>query len=115
MEEQSTNIEKLTDNVKEYLQTRQELIFLKVTEKVSNIGSYALSGLVIGVLTLMFVLFISIAGAMYFSSRLGNPYSGFFIVAGIYLLLLVIVAVFKKKMIVKPVRNKIIKEIFDDK
>ena len=115
MQEQPTNIEKLTDNVKEYLQTRQELIFLRVAEKVSTIGSYTLSGLIIGVLSLLFIFFISVAAAMYFSSIMQNSYVGFFIVAGFYCFLLILAAVFKKSIIIKPARNKIIKEFFDEK
>jgi len=114
MEEPQSKIEKLTDDIKEYVNIRYELMALKAGDKVSVIGSQAIAWFVIGFVALLFIVFISFALAYYLSSQTGIPYSGFFIVAGIYLLLGIISLLFKGKLIIKPLRNKIIEELFDE-
>lgn len=114
MQEENNPFEKLTDNLKEYANTRYEIITLKVTQKVATIGSQTTAILLIGVLISMFILFINIAVALYLSSILNSQYIGFFIVAGFYFLLALVFIVGRKKLIINPLRNLIVKQILND-
>jgi len=114
MQEENNHFEKLTDNLKEYVNTRYDIITLKLTQKVANISSQAIAVILIGMVMSMFLLFINIAIALYFSSLLNNNYAGFFIVAGFYLLITLIFIIGKKGLILTPIRNLIVKQILHD-
>ena len=61
---------------------------------------------------LFFILFGSIALALGISQLLDSAYAGFLVVAGIYLLIGILIAVFNEKWIKEPVSNGVIKTIF---
>jgi len=111
MKDTFEKLEGLTDHVKEYINTRVELTKLRIAEKTSLIlGDLIAMGIVI--LFFLFVLmFGSIAGAWALSDWIGKPYSGFLIVAGIYLLLGIIVWFTRSRFIRFPVMNAIIKKL----
>jgi hypothetical protein len=114
MQEENNHFEKLTDNIKEYVNTRYDLITLKLTQKIANIGSQIVAIIIIGTVLSMFLLFVNISIALYLSSVLNNNYAGFFIVTGFYLLLLLIFIIGKKRLILTPISNFIVKQILHD-
>jgi hypothetical protein len=105
-------IEELTDSLKRYATTSYELIKLEASERTSVIGSGVMSSLVLGVVGIMFAFFLSFAAGFYISARMGDSWSGFAMVAGFYLVLLLILAVGRKSLVEKPMRDKIIRNIF---
>ena len=113
--EQQGKLEELTANLKRYADTNFELIKLKVAERSSIIGSGLISSLVIGLVGILFVLFISLWAGFYISAILNNSYSGFMIVAGFYLLLALILIIVKKQLLEKPLRDRIIRKLFSKK
>ncbi|HTA61235.1 MAG TPA: phage holin family protein [Bacteroidia bacterium] len=114
MQEEKNPIENLTNNLKEYVNTRYNIVTLTVTQKVAVIGSQTTALILIGMMVSLFLLFINFAVAFYLSSVLNNNYAGFFIVAGFYLLLTLILIIGRKKLIVTPLRNLIVKQILND-
>ncbi|HXD92850.1 MAG TPA: phage holin family protein [Bacteroidia bacterium] len=114
MQDENNPFEKLTENLKEYANTRYDIVTLKITQKAANIGSQTIAILLIGVLIIMFILFINIAVALYLSSLLNSRYIGFFIVAGFYFVLTLIFIIGRKKLIINPLRNLIVKHILND-
>jgi hypothetical protein len=113
MEEQKKIIEEATANIKNYFNTCYELRVLQTTEKISNAGSEIISGTFITFLGMLSVLFLSLAVAFYVSFVvMGDKYSGFIMVGGLYVLLAVVLFIFKTKLLDYPIRNKIIKAIF---
>jgi hypothetical protein len=107
-------VEDLTDDIKDYVNTRYELLELKAMDKMSVIGSEVISAVLISLFGFLFIAFISAAVGFYLSTLIGDRYSGFFIVAGFYLILGIVVTVFKKKIMSKPVKNLIVKEMFEE-
>lgn len=101
--------EGLTESLKSYVDTNLELIKLEVTERSSAIGAALISNILVGVIGALFVLFVSLVAGFYFSSLLGNYYSGFAIIAGFYLVLVFILMIGKKKLVEIPFRDKIIR------
>jgi len=114
MQEEIKSVEKLTDNLKEYANTRYEIVSLQVTQKAANIGSQSIAIILIAIFGSMFLLFINIAAAYYISAMMNNNFIGFFIVSGVYFLLTMILILFRKKAIVLPLRNRIIKQILNN-
>jgi len=105
------NIEEIADSLKVYVNTNLELIKLELTERVSVLGSSLISNLLVWLVIVLFLFFISLGLAFYLSNLLGNNYSGFIIIAGFYLLIGLILILGKKRLVEKPLRDKIIQEL----
>ena len=114
MQEENNDFEKIGNNVREYINTRYNILILKITQKTANIGSQVTAIVLIGMMVGIFLLFINIAIAFYISSLLNNNYMGFFIVSGFYFLLTFIFIIGRKKLIIVPLRNFIAKQILRD-
>ena len=74
MQEEINNVEKLTENFKEYVNTRYDIVTLKVTQKTADIGSQSVAMILILLFASMFLLFINIAVAFFISSLLKINY-----------------------------------------
>jgi len=114
MQEEINSVEKLTDSFKDYVNTRYEIITLQAAQKAANIGSQSIALILIAVFGSMFLLFINIAAAFYISARMNSNFAGFCIVSGFYFLLTLILMLFRKKAVVLPLRNLIIKQILSN-
>ena len=93
-----------------YLDTRIDLIRLELQEKVSGIFVSALHGVSLALLGLMVLIFGSIFAGFALNAALNSPYWGFGVVAGVYLLLLILVLVGVDKSAFQGVANKALKD-----
>lgn len=107
-------IDELTDGLKRYASTNFKLIKLEAAGHSSALAAGFVSTLLIGILVIFFLSFISLAAGLYLSSLIGSSYSGFLIVAGFYFLLSCILLIGRKKLLVHPIRNKIIQKVFSE-
>jgi hypothetical protein len=101
--------------LKQYVNDRITLIKLQSIEKVSTLAASIASGVTLALLGLFFLIFFSITLGFLFSSWLDSNTAGFGIVAGIYLLLIIIIVVFGKKMFGNLITKKIIQNSFKKK
>lgn len=108
---EKSKLETVAEHVKDYLTTRYELAVLKVSDRSSSILSSVISYAVAAIVGVFFLLFLSLALALFISEKIGNSYAGFFIVAGFYLLIVVLVLVAREKMIRIPLLNAFIKQL----
>ena len=109
-----TPIEEFNENLKEYLATRYELTVLKTSQKVSIIASFAMFGVILAILGVLFLLFICLAGGFWLSTLLGSYELGFLTLSGVFLVFGIILYSMRKKYILTPLRNRLIKEMFDE-
>jgi len=112
--EDNNPIEDLNDNLKEYLNTRYELMVLKASEKVSIIGAAAVASTILVIFAVLFVLFGSLAAGFFLAAWIGSYGLGFLVLAGIYLSLFLLVLLVRKSWIIRPLRNKLIQQMFDE-
>lgn len=112
--EPPSHLEELVDHVKDYIDTRSELIILKTTDKVASASGIAVSYLICIFLFVMVLVLLSIGAALWIGKALGDSFSGFFLIAGFYLLLLLIFFLGRSSLIKKPIANKVINEILND-
>lgn len=105
-------IEELTENIKSYINTNIELIKYQAIERATVIMADTVTYVVIGLFMLLFVFFISLWACFYLSSLFDNNHTGIAIVAGFYLLLGLILFMVRKKMVIKPLRDKIVNKMF---
>lgn len=114
MQEENNPFEKLTTDVKEYVNTCYNLVSLKATQKVAVVGSNTMAFVIIAMVASLFLFFINVALALFISHLLNNQYSGFFIVAGFYFFLTILFLLFGKRILINPIRNRIVRQILND-
>lgn len=104
---------KITDQIKEYFNTQFDLIRLKGVLKVSNLLAGLIAAIVVLVCSLIFFLFLVITLALYLGEEVFHSYwQGFGSVSVFILLIAVLVAVLKTKVIQPPIINILIKNLF---
>jgi hypothetical protein len=112
--EERERIEVVIDDIKEHLNTRYELVVLKAAERGSSLAAGIISQMLIAFISVLAIIILSFAAAYYISSVRNDQYSGFIIVGGVYLLLVMICVMFRKKLLSNPFRNMIIREFFKE-
>lgn len=110
--EQTGRLEELTGRLKDYLDTRYELIRLKIVEKTAVSSSGILLYALLAVFALIMLILVSTGVAIYISNAMGNNYSGFFIVAGFYLLVILVVFIFKASL-KSTIADEVVKELLE--
>ncbi|MCY7327324.1 MAG: phage holin family protein [Saprospiraceae bacterium] len=113
-DESRSRLGELSSHIIEYLDTRWDLFLLQLTEKSMN----AISGLVSGLLLVLFgsiiLIFASIGAAISISQAMDSPAAGYFIMAGVFVVLLVLAIVFARNYIRNAVSATILESIKDD-
>ena len=100
----------LIGNLTGYLDTRIDLVRLEIQQKASTVFVSTIHGVTLAILALMFVIFLSVFAGLALNSALDSDYWGFGIVAGFYLLLLVLVLVGVDKAAYQGLANKALKD-----
>lgn len=113
--ESQKKIEEVTSNVKKYINTNYALIKLETLDKTSLVASSLISGLIVSIVTILFVFFLSISAGFYLAYRFNDFSLGFIIVAGFYFVIVMILLLTRKRLLENPIRNKIIRKVFTAK
>ncbi len=106
-------MEELFEKLKDYADTRFNLFRLKGINKASGMMSSAITTVVLSVFFILVIVCITIGVALIIGEWTGKLYYGFFIVAGIYLIIGLVFYSMRDKWIKTPVSNKLLKEILD--
>ena len=100
----------LIGNLTGYLDTRIDIVKLELQQKASTVLVSTVHGAALAMLGLLFIIFVSIFAGLALNSALDSPYWGFGIMAGIYLVLLVLVLVGVDKAAFQGIANKALKD-----
>lgn len=100
--------------VTDYLAARIKLIKYEVFEKTAKITASLFSSFVIAMLVFFLLFFLSIALGFYLGAFFDSYGTGFLLVTGLYLLMLVPFVLFRKSLIEKLIINRIIEELTDN-
>jgi hypothetical protein len=111
MENSTTTIEKLIEKSEIYARTSLELYTCETVLKSVNIVSNLAVKLAITGVVVLFLLLINVGLALLIGQKIGEVYYGFFTVAAFYLLLAIILFIFKEKLIKMPVSTYIINQM----
>jgi hypothetical protein len=104
---------RLKTNVGEYVHTYIELTKAKVTQGASTAASGAAIGVAALFLGIFFLFFLFCGLALWLGDLINSRAGGFFIVAGLFLLLVVLIFALRKKVIVPAIRNAIISKVYE--
>lgn len=108
MESIATNIEELYNKAEKYSKTSIDLIKLNAIDKTSDVISSLAVVISISLIVAMFTLFINIGISLYIGKLLHDYYLGFIIVSGFYIILGIVVYLFRKTLIKTPLDNLIV-------
>jgi hypothetical protein len=114
MENIAENIELLYQKVEKYSKTSFELLQLGAIDKTSDILSSLAVVIVLSFISAMFTLFLNIGISLYLGDLLQNYVMGFIIVAVCYLLIGIIIYLFRKSLIKTPIDNLIVSKFLKD-
>src|SRR5437660_11365316 len=114
MENIKSKVDQLVDHVEEYFETRKELITMTAIEKSSRMISTLFAALIIVAIFFLVFVFAGIALAYAISQYIGQPFSGFLIVALLYLIVGLILYAKQDRLLKSPIANAVIKTFFSD-
>jgi hypothetical protein len=97
--------------ITDYLTARIKLLKFEVFEKTAKITATLFSSFVIAMLAFFLLFFLSIALGFYFGAVLGSNGTGFLMVTGLYLIMLIPFIIFRKSLIEKLIINRLIEQL----
>ena len=105
MENNATTIEMLFERAEDYTRTTVELAKLHTVDKAADVMSSLISRLAVSIVFAMFALLANIGLSLWIGELVGKLYYGFFIVSSFYLLIAIILYIFKNEWIKTPISN----------
>jgi len=104
--------EALFEKAGDYAETRFRLFQLKAVDKISDVAATIISGIIVAIAFVFFLIMLNIAFALFIGAMLGKAYLGFLILAGFYLLLWFAFRAGNNRWFKIPITNFIIKKLF---
>jgi len=113
MENTKQDLELLFEKTADYVETRVDLLKLQAVDKTSDIVSSLVVLLIAGLVFAIVFFILNIGLALWIGSLLGKTYNGFFIVAGFYAIIGLIIYLLRGKFIKAGISNLIIKKLLN--
>ncbi len=111
MSDQRNVVESLIGNTTEYVETRVNLLKLKLVDKTSNVASTILTMLPRAIIFLLVFFLLNIGIALLIGDLVGKAYLGFLILTGFYLITGLVLYAGRNKFFKAPIANMIISKI----
>ena len=113
MENPISDVESLFEKAGDYVETRLDLFKLRAVDKSSDIISSLITTIIIALVSSIVFLILNIGIALWLGSLLGKIYYGFFIVAGFYAIIGLIIYSVKSSVLKTGISNLIIKKLLN--
>lgn len=97
----------------EYAETYYKLTIVKINQKIADISAGVSFAFFIALLIFLMVMFIGVAAGFWIGEMVHNTGWGFLIVGGIYLLLVFILVLSRKKLFFPFIKNLVVKNLYD--
>ncbi|MFO7575350.1 MAG: hypothetical protein R6W67_09355 [Bacteroidales bacterium] len=94
--ELSENFSRISDVLKDYLNSRIDLLKLGLLQKFVSAGVYLLTAVSVFISAFAACIFLMFSFSFWYGNRTGNLDQGFLISAGFFALIIVLVIVFRK-------------------
>lgn len=108
------NVEDVQENLESFIKNSIDYHSLNIYKKTTKLLVSVLKLSLLGGIALLFLFFLSFGAAYLIGENLGNISNGFFIVAGFYVLVFILVAIFGKRQLEKIVLRSTSKNFFND-
>ena len=103
----------LADHVEDLANTFYKLTVVNVTQKTTNITSAVILAIIYTVLGFLVLVFGGIALSWWLGDLVNSRTGGFLLGSGIFLVVLLILAAMRKKIIYPYIRNTIVRKFYD--
>ncbi|MEO6637467.1 MAG: hypothetical protein ABIN25_04280 [Ginsengibacter sp.] len=113
VEDNPTGLEELFSKLKDYAETKVDLVKLIAINKVSGFMSTVISMIILLMILFTTILCITIGLAIWIGYLLGAVYYGFFIIAALYLIIGLVLYSRRGSILKNPVSDRLIKEMMD--
>jgi hypothetical protein len=113
MEEFKLKAENLTKSVGDYFDTYYKLTVVKAADKATGIAASSLAGIAVLFLGIFVLFFLGLALGVWFGRILENQVAGYLLVAGIYLLLIILLVALRKRIVFPFIRNLIVRKFYE--
>ncbi len=97
---------------KQYVQLQLDYFRLETAERVAKVGSTLIAGLVLAALGMIALLLLTLAAGFYLGQQWGSNAQAFLALAGAYVVLALIVLVFKERWLTNPILSAMIRAFF---
>ncbi len=104
-------INELPNQIKESINAKIDLYSLFLTKKLSRLVPLFVLGLILGFIFLFLTLFLSHAFIAWYEDYIGRASTAALIVSGFYLLVGLIIFIFRKQLLYKPIQKGIVGEL----
>ena len=112
--EEATTFKSLIDKVVQYIETNVSLIKLKLIDKGSSVISAFLAYIIIAVFVILLIVLLSIGVSLWLGKMLGETFLGFFVTAGFFIILSLLLYKLRNKWLKMPIANSLLKNFKDD-
>lgn len=109
---EATASDNLADNVMDFIETYYKLTLVNITEKASGVVSSVVAFIIVFIIGIFVILFIGLAVGTWLGQMLNSPIAGYFLVAGLFLLVMLLIWAFRKKLM-SGFRNFIIRKVYE--
>jgi len=113
MEDVKDKVEELSGHVKDYLGTLYELTALKLVQPLVNVATFAANSFIVIIFSVLVLLIGGIGLGWWLGDVMHSRPGGFLIVALFYLVCLICLMTFMKKIIFTSIRDKVLKKIYE--
>ena len=103
----------LAEHITDFLETYYQLLTINVAQKSINITSSLIHAVILAFLCLLIASFIGLGLAWWLGNLINSRAGGFFITAGIFLIVMIVLIVMRKKVIFPFLRNFITRKIYE--
>ncbi len=114
MGNQSSFFEELKQIIIDYFKSNVKLYKLNAYEKVAKVMAILFSSIIITILIFFLLFFLSISAGFYFATIFKSNALGFLMIFGFYVILLIVVIIFRKRILEKFITDKVIEQLFEE-
>lgn len=115
MSDNATPIATLIERAEEYTKSTIEFFTLNAVDKSADVVSSLVSRLAVFIMVAVSILISSIGMALWLGKLFGETFYGFFAIGAFYMLVAVLMQIFRHKWLKYPVSNSIIKQMLKQK
>ncbi len=115
MQGKVTLLDSLFEKAEAYAKTNIDLFKLKTIDKSADIISKIVAKIAVIFVVLLIVLFLNIALSLWLGELVGKSYYGFLIVAGFYILAVLILHFNRSSILEAPINDSIILQLIKEK
>jgi hypothetical protein len=102
----------IADQALDFVETYYKLTLMNLTDKASGVASSVVAFIAVFIVGIFVMLFIGLALGTWLGELLNNAIAGYFLTAGLFLIIMLLILAFRKK-IMSGFRDFIIRKVYE--